>query len=216
MFRKAPLRPRSGEERGRLRRRLGRTPRGAGQPRDETRIDSRRSLNLSPGVGQENREKASFLLQRWYFSIRRAKLSTLFTREATAGIIEARGGMAEWSNAAVLKIAEAQVSGGSNPSPSVSTEPSGSGFRPRLSEAPGYHLATDALGCAANRLFCGPHHSPYTTRPIPSLTLARNRSVREFAAFCRASLSPCAQRARGRQSRHLRGAPGPACSRCPT
>jgi hypothetical protein len=29
------------------------------------------------------------------------------------------GGMAEWSNAAVLKTADAQVSGGSNPSPSV-------------------------------------------------------------------------------------------------
>ena len=30
-----------------------------------------------------------------------------------------KGGMAEWSNAAVLKTVEAQVSGGSNPSPSA-------------------------------------------------------------------------------------------------
>ena len=37
----------------------------------------------------------------------------------TTAIQYGLGGMAEWSNAAVLKTVEAQVSGGSNPSPSA-------------------------------------------------------------------------------------------------
>jgi hypothetical protein len=38
-------------------------------------------------------------------------------------LAETTGGMAEWSNAAVLKTVEAQVSGGSNPSPSALKSP---------------------------------------------------------------------------------------------
>jgi hypothetical protein len=34
-------------------------------------------------------------------------------------VVSRRGGLAEWPMAAVLKTAEAQVSGGSNPSPSA-------------------------------------------------------------------------------------------------